>query len=109
MVLARRYIICLVVLALIAGCKKKKPVSLAGDDPVEVSDFIAFFQPVILPFQYADSSLQKTKKENDSLLISYKIFTQFVPDSVLSKVYGKGAKPKIYAMGKAEVPKAETY
>ncbi|MGQ0739462.1 MAG: hypothetical protein ACT4OJ_10410 [Bacteroidota bacterium] len=109
MVVARRYIIYFIALALTAGCKKKKQVSLAGDEPVEVSDFIAFFQPVTLPFQYADSSLQKTKKENDSLFISYKVFAQLVPDSFLTKLYGKGAKPKIYAMGKAAVPKAETY
>ncbi len=74
-----------------------------------VKDFIEFFQPLNLPFAYADSSLQKVKKENDSLLISYKIFTQFVPDSFLAKMSGKGVKPKIYAMGKVVVPKAETY
>jgi hypothetical protein len=39
------------------------------------------------------------KKEKDSLLIADKIFAQFVPDSVLTKVFGKNAKPKIY-MGK---------
>jgi len=106
---ARRYIFCLVAIVLVTGCQKKKAVSLAGDEPVEVSDFITFFQHIPLPFHYADSSLQKTKKENDSLLISYKVFTQFVPDSFLTKLYGKGAKPNIYAMGKATVPKAETY
>jgi hypothetical protein len=41
-----------------------------------------------------DSSLNK--KEKDSLLIANKIFSQFVPDSVLIKVFGKNAKPKIY-------------
>lgn len=74
---------------------------MTGEDKVEASDFIDFFQPVKLSYTYADSHL--VKKEKDSLLISYKIFTQFVPDSVLSKVYGKSGKPKIYAMGKAEV------
>jgi len=94
-------------LFLLAGCKSKKKPSLSGEEPVAASDFIEFFQPVTLSWQYADADLQK--KENDSLLISYKIFTQFVPDSVLSKVFGKGVKPKIYALGKAQVPKAETY
>ncbi len=82
---------------------------MSGEDPVEISDFIAFFQPLALPFQYADSSLQKTKKEKDSLLISYNVFTQFIPDSVLSKVYGEGVRPRIYAIGKTGSPKAETY
>ena len=94
-------------LIIIAGCKQKKKPLLSGDEPVEVSDFIEFFQPLKLSYQLSDTILQK--KEKDSLLISYKIFTQFVPDSVLKKVYGKGVKPKIYALGKAEASKAETY
>ncbi len=80
---------------------------MTGQDPVKVSDFIEFFQPVNFPVQFADSNL--SKKEKDSLLISYKIFVQFIPDSVLGKVYGKGTKPKVYALGKTEVPKGETY
>ena len=94
-------------LALLASCKHKKKPSLSGDEPVEVSDFIEFFQPVKLSYQLADSILPK--KEKDSLLISYKIFIQFVPDTILNKVFGKGVKPKIYAMGRVEEPKAETY
>ena len=91
----------------LGSCKGKKKISLSGDDPVEVSDFIEFFLPLNPPVQFSDSSL--AKKEKDSLLISYKIFTQFVPDSVLRKVYAKGVKPKIYALGKTVVPKAEQY
>lgn len=97
----------LLAMVLITGCRHKKKPSLSGEDPVEVSDFIGFFQDVKFTFLYADTSLQK--KEKDSLLISYKVFTQFVPDTVLSKVYGKGVKPKIYPVGKAKVPKGETY
>lgn len=99
------FLICLVIG--LGSCKGKKKISLSGEDPVEVSDFIEFFQPLNLPVQFSDSSL--VKKEKDSLLISYKIFTQFVPDSVLRKVFAKGVKPKIYALGKAVVPKAEQY
>ena len=92
---------------ILLSCKHKKQVSLSGEEPVEVSDFIGFFQPLDLPFQYSDTAL--ARKEKDSLLISYKVFSQFVPDSVLGKLYGKGVKPKIYALGKMPVPKAETY
>ncbi len=94
--------------AIITGCgkKKKKPV-MTGEDVVEAVDFIDFFQPVKLPFVYADSQL--VKKEKDTLLISYKVFAQFVPDSFLSKVYGKSGKPKIYAIGKAEGPDKVNY
>jgi hypothetical protein len=94
-------------LVLLMGCKQKKKVSLAGEEPVEASDFIAFFPSRNLPFVFADSLLQK--KENDSLLISNKVFTQFVPDSVLQKIFGKNAKLKTYPLGKVQVSRAETY
>lgn len=107
MAVFRKYMILLLALAIVLSCKHKKKPSLSGDDPVEVTDFIEFFQPLKLSYQFADSSLQK--KEKDSLLISYKVFTQFVPDTLLQKVFGKGVKPKIYPLGKAEVSEAETY
>ncbi len=103
----RKYLVVVLALVIIAGCKQKKKPSLAGEDPVEVSDFIEFFEPLKLPYIAADSIL--SKKEKDSLLIGYKVFTQFVPDSILAKVYAKGVKPKIYVLGKVTVPKAETY
>jgi hypothetical protein len=93
-------------LALAVSCGHKKH-SLSGEEPVEIQDFIEFFPVVKLPYSFSDTVLQK--KERDSLLINYKIFTQFVPDSILGKVFGKNVKPKIYPMGKIEVPKAETY
>src|SRR5688572_8708281 len=99
MELFRRYYLLLFVVILMIACKSKK-VSLAGDEPVEVGDFIEFFPDVKLPFQVADSNL--LKKEKDSLLISYKVFAQFVPDSVTEKIFGKNVKPKIYPMGKTD-------
>jgi hypothetical protein len=99
MALFRKYSLFLVLIILLAGCKSKKK-SLSGDEPVEISDFIEFFPDTKLPYQVADSTL--LKKENDSLLISYKVFTQFVPDSVLSQVFGKNVKPKIYPLAKNE-------
>ena len=97
----------IIALTMLTGCKHKRQHSLSGDEPVEVSDFIGFFQPVQLSYQITDSIF--SQKEKDSLLISYKVFTQFVPDSTMSKMYGKGMKPKIYPLGKVEVPGAETY
>lgn len=107
MAVIQKFMLLLLCVALITGCKHKKKPSLSGDEPVEVTDFIDFFKPVSVPYQVADTTLQK--KDKDSLLISYKVFTQFVPDSLFGKVYGKGIKPKIYSLGKAEVPKGETY
>lgn len=92
---------------LLTGCKSKKPPVLSGEEPVAVSDFIDFFQPLDLAYQAGDTILDH--KEKDSLRISYKVFTRIVPDTALTAVFGKGAKPKIYALGKARVPGAETY
>ena len=102
----RKYSILILALVIISGCRHKKR-SLSGEEPVEVGDFIEFFPTRNLPYNFSDTIFQK--KEKDSLLISYKIFTQFVPDSLLIKVFGKNVKPKIYPMGKIEAPKAETY
>ncbi|MEO7922375.1 MAG: hypothetical protein ABIR30_01760 [Chitinophagaceae bacterium] len=107
MPVSRKYIILLIALSILAGCKQKKKPALTGEEPVAFADFIGFFQPVQLSYQLSDSILKK--KEKDSLAISYKVFTQFVPDSLISKVFGKGVKPKLYPLGRVEVPKAETY
>ena len=99
MTISKRYGWLLVLVILLGACKSKK-VSLAGDELVEVVDFIDFFPDIKLPYQVADSNL--LKKEKDSLLISYRVFTQFVPDTILIKIFGKNTKPKIYATGKAK-------
>ncbi|HUR66400.1 MAG TPA: hypothetical protein VMZ03_08595 [Chitinophagaceae bacterium] len=104
-----KWLIYLLAFSLLAGCKKKKHASLTGNEPVEVSDFIDFFRPLPLPIQFADSSLQKPKQENDSLLLSNTVFNQFIPDSFFTIVYGKDAKPKIYALGKVTGLNKEIY
>lgn len=107
MVILRKCLILLLAVIIITGCKSKKKPSLSGDDPVAVSDFIGFFPTTALPYQLTDSIF--LKKDKDSMLIGYNVFTQFVPDSVLNKIFGKGVKPKIYPLGKTEVSGAETY
>lgn len=97
----------LVMIFLFTGCGNKKKPSLSGTDEVEVSDFIESFELIKPPYEVADTSLNR--KEKDSLLISTRIFTQFVPDSVLIKVFGKNAKPKIYSGKRAEVDGKEIY
>jgi hypothetical protein len=107
MSLFRNYFVWILSLALLAGCKDKKKPSLAGDEPVEVGDFIDFFPVKNIPYQFGDTTLNK--KEKDSLLISHKVFTQFVPDSFMNRVFGKGVKPKIYPMGKIKGAGSENY
>jgi hypothetical protein len=105
MTLSRKLLAVLTLFILLSGCNSKKKPSLAGDDPVEMSDFMDFFPKAGLPFEITNEVLQR--KEKDSLLISYKVFTQFVPDTVLGKMFQK-TKPKLYPLGKVE-GKNETY
>ena len=93
----------LLVLFLLACTSKKKP-SLSGDDPVEVEDFIAFFPELKTPYQLEDTFLLRL--DADSLRISKKVFTQFVPDSVQQRLLGK-TSPKYYPIGR--LGKNETY
>ena len=104
--MSRYLIFLLAAFYLLSGCGSKKKPSLSGTDEVVISDFIESFELITPPFEVADTSLNK--KEKDSLLIGNKIFTQFVPDSVLVKVFGKNAKPKIYMGKRVEIEK-ETY
>ena len=96
----------IIALILLIACKSKKK-SLTGDEPVDVSDFIGFFQETKLPFVVSDTQI--SRKLSDSLLINTKVFDQFVPDSVLKKDFGREAKPRLYAMGKTTVKEKETY
>lgn len=92
-------------LAWLSGCKSSDKPSLAGDEPVEIGDFIDFFPDVKLPYQVSDTML--LKKDNDSLRINYKVFNQFIPDSVIGGSMGKLSQAKIYPLGK--VKDNETY
>jgi hypothetical protein len=96
----------LVPFCLLAGCGEKKKPSLSGTDEVVVSDFIESFELVKPPYEVNDTVV--SKKEKDSLIIANKIFAQFVPDSVLVKVFGKNAKPKIY-LGKRIIENEDNY
>ncbi|MCG7751851.1 hypothetical protein [Flavihumibacter cheonanensis] len=100
----RLLIVCL--LLGMAACTSKKK-QLLDTEEVVVSEFIDFFPEIKLPFHLSDTML--VKKSPDSLRIGNKIFSQFVPDSVLQPVYGKKTKPQLYPIGKIEVKDAETY
>src|SRR5215467_2910189 len=89
------------------ACRHEKKVSLSGEEPVNISDFIKSFQKLELPYQVADTSV--SKKRSDSILISYKVFTNLVPDSVLTKVFGSSEKPRIYPLGRVSAPEQGNY
>jgi len=94
----KRWIPWFLLIIIVLACKHKKKISLSGEEPVNITDFIESFQSVSLPYQVLDSEV--AKKKTDTLLISYKVFTSLVPDSILNKTFGKGEKPKIYPMAR---------
>jgi hypothetical protein len=102
----KNLLIWMFVLLLLAACKGKKT-SLAGEEEIKVEDFIGFYPDLPLPVPLADTSL--LRKPKDSLLISYKVFTRFIPDSIIRKDFGATAKPKFYAVGKTKEKGKETY
>ncbi len=102
----KKFLVFLLFTLLLLNCKSKKT-SLQDEDSVEVTDFIDFFPETPLPVRIGDTTLNR--KTTDSLLIGYKIFTQFIPDSILAKDFGKGIKPKLYPLGRTMEKGKETY
>ena len=101
----KKWLFVLLMPVLLLACKSdKKPAG--GDDVMKIDDFIALFASRKLPVQLADSSFHK--KERDSV-ITYKVFTRFVPDSVLVSVFGKNVKPVLHPAGQVALKKQETY
>lgn len=103
----KKYLLLIIIPALLITCKSKKVTLAENDDKVDEHDFIEFFQPLKLPWQAADSLLKR--KESDSSIINNTLFARFVPDSALSKYFGKGGHPHLHAMGKVHASSGETY
>jgi hypothetical protein len=101
-----KWMLVLVVLGILFSCKSKK-ISLADNEDVDIRDFIDYFQPLSLPFQFSDTML--VKHHSDSAAIGFQTFLKFIPDTVISKTFGKLVHPKLYAVGKAGGGKTETY
>ncbi|MEO6314624.1 MAG: hypothetical protein ABIU63_17670 [Chitinophagaceae bacterium] len=91
---------------LLLACKGKKKL-VTDDEGVTTADFIEFFETVKTPFKVADSTFEKQK--TDTVAISYKTFTELVPDSLLHAVFSKSAQPKLYPLGKIIEKDKETY
>jgi hypothetical protein len=103
-----RYLAYLVFLIfLFPGCGDKKKPSLSGDEPVTAGDFVESFEVIRPPFEVADTML--SRREKDSFLISYKNFTRIIPDTVITKLYGKNVKPRIYILKRVDQENDEKY
>jgi hypothetical protein len=103
-----KYLLLIVLSVLVFSCKSKKTSLGANDDEeMSVPDFMDHFQPLKLPYAATDTILRR--KEPETAAINYKLFTRLLPDSLLTRYFGKEAKPHLYAIGKVKVPHEETY
>src|SRR6202012_6305746 len=59
------------------------------------------------PYQVTDTIFRR--KESEATVINSRLFTRLVPDSIVTRWFGKDNKPRFYAVGKIRVPKEETY
>ncbi len=99
-----KYIVALLFIIVLAGCKDKK--KLSGDEPVEMEDIFDAYEELKLPFTVTDTTMNNVA---DTTTISYPLFTQFVPDSIFNNPFGKDRKLTIHPVGKIEVKNKETY
>jgi hypothetical protein len=102
-----KYLRLIVLPVLMLSCKEKKVSLAVNDEKVNISEFLEFFQPMKLPYQVTDTILKR--KEPETSVINGKLFSRFVPDSIIGRLFGKEQHPHLYAIGKISVPKAENY
>lgn len=97
----RIYQVMLAFIVILFACKQKSK-ALDGDAPVKIADLVAAYPAIKLPYQIADTNVQK---RSDTTAISYKVLAQFVPDTVLSGFVGAvkdEKKLRIRPVGKIE-------
>jgi|KBSMisStandDraft_5_1062788.scaffolds.fasta_scaffold00415_12 hypothetical protein len=88
------------------SCKGKKT-SLSGAEKVEIGDFIEFFPETKLPITIADTAI--SRKLPDATNISLPVLSNFIPDSLFTREFGKEGKPKFYAIGRVADKNKENY
>jgi hypothetical protein len=102
-----KYLLLFVLPVVFYSCKEKKVSLAVNDETVNSTDFLEFFQPMTLPYQVTDTILKR--KEPEAAVINGKLFSRFVPDSVITHLFGKEQHPHFYAIGKIVVHDAEKY
>jgi hypothetical protein len=103
----RKYLLLLVLPLLLFACKEKKVSLAVNDEKVNIADFLEFFQTMKVPYTVTDTILRR--KEPETSVINGKLFSRFVPDSIITHLFGKDQHPHFYAIGKISVPEAEKY
>ncbi|TDH25489.1 hypothetical protein EXU57_12320 [Segetibacter sp. 3557_3] len=86
------------------ACKNKSP--LAGDEKVAMNDFIEAFAVTRLPYTLSDTGIQKLSTTDT---ISHSVFTQFVPDTLLTSSFKKERRLTLQPLARFGEKGKETY
>ncbi|HVS98646.1 MAG TPA: hypothetical protein VHE54_19270 [Puia sp.] len=103
----KKFLLLIVIPAVFFSCKSKKVSLSQNDEKVNISDFLESFQPLKLPYGVTDTILRRREQEGGA--IDESLFLRFVPDSILTHLFGKEGHIHLYGIGRIRVPKAETY
>jgi len=93
-------------IAFLTSCRHKASDNGGELKKIDPDDFRAMFRALTLPVSFADSVL--SRKSTDSPL-AQSVLSQFIPDTLIQKHFGKTIKPRLYASGKLVVKNAEIY
>ncbi|HZF66062.1 MAG TPA: hypothetical protein VEZ55_16335 [Chitinophagaceae bacterium] len=76
------------------------------DEGFSYNSFSEKFRKATVPFQLTDTLLQNNK---DTAAIRDQSFASMIPDSISSKIFGKGAKVKYVPLWRIDAPENEQY
>jgi hypothetical protein len=89
----------------VVGCGNNKK-EQQEESNFHFQEFTDKFKTATLPYQLSDTALINNK---DTAQIRDKAFSNLVPDSIKTKLFGKKASVKFVPLAKIAVPDAETY
>lgn len=101
----RKAVLLFSVCALIAACGGKTDQDNPSTASFKENEFTRLFPAINLKYQLSDSLLARTGK-NEKPIAAGK---NYIPDSLIQSVFGKGAKPKFYPLGKVANGSEELY
>lgn len=102
-----KYLLLIVSIVLLFSCKSKKASLAENDEDVDIPGLLELVPVLNTPYQVTDTIFRH--KAPESAIINNKLFTRLLPDTILTRWFGKNTTPKLYAIGKIKVPKQETY
>lgn len=110
----RKYLITVLILVLMLGCKSKKSSdtenkgnnAAKADKGTESKSFSNAFNTLKLPFSVTDTDMAALAMTDT---ISYSLYSQLISDTIFVSPFGKNRKLSVYPVGKVEPKGKETY